>query len=115
MKIQRLISCLLVLAVATPGIAEDIDIGLKGKAYSARLVLGGLSITMVQRMSSDDHSLNLHPIEHRDSHTVESSRHESDDVGSRVAVYPAESVLCGIIEFACTAFGASVTMCRYRM
>lgn len=40
---QRLMTCLLVLAIAAPGMAEDLDIGLKGKDYSARVVLGGLS------------------------------------------------------------------------
>jgi len=32
----------MVLAIAMPGMATDIDIGLKGKQYSARAVLGGL-------------------------------------------------------------------------
>ena len=40
---RRLMTCLLVLAIAAPGIAEDLDIGLKGKDYSARVVLSGLS------------------------------------------------------------------------
>lgn len=40
---RRLVTSLLALAIAAPGIAEDTDIGLKGKGYSARVVLSGLS------------------------------------------------------------------------
>ena len=40
---RKLMTCLLTLAIAAPGIAEDIDIGLKGKLYSARVAVSGLS------------------------------------------------------------------------
>jgi glucose/arabinose dehydrogenase len=42
-KMRKLMTCLLVLAIAAPGSAEDTDIGLKGKGYSARVALSGLS------------------------------------------------------------------------
>lgn len=40
---RKLMTSLLVLAVAAPGIAEDVDLGFKGKKYSARVALSGLS------------------------------------------------------------------------
>jgi len=40
---RKLITCLSLLFVAAPAMAEDLDIGLKGKKLSARLVVGGLS------------------------------------------------------------------------
>lgn len=40
---RHLMTCLLALAIAGPAMAEDIDLGFKGKLYSARLVLGGLT------------------------------------------------------------------------
>lgn len=43
MNVRKIAAGLLLLAVATPGIAEDLDLGLKGKSYTARLVLDGLS------------------------------------------------------------------------
>ena len=43
MNVRKLAAGLLLMAVAAPGIAEDLDIGLKGKMYKARLVLDGLS------------------------------------------------------------------------
>ncbi|MFY9256376.1 MAG: hypothetical protein WAO83_23170 [Fuerstiella sp.] len=43
MNVRKLAAGLLLLAIAAPGMAEDLDLGLKGKMYKARLVLDGLS------------------------------------------------------------------------
>ena len=40
---RKLMTCALMLAIAAPAVAEDLDLGFKGKMYSARLVVGGLS------------------------------------------------------------------------
>ena len=43
MKMKSAFVSLLALSVTTTALAEDLDIGLKGKSMSARLVLGGLN------------------------------------------------------------------------
>lgn len=43
MNVRQFVAGLLVMASAAPGFAEDLDIGLKGKQYQARVVLSGLS------------------------------------------------------------------------
>ena len=43
MQMKTIFTGLLALAIAGPAVAQDLDIGLKGKQYKARLVLDGLS------------------------------------------------------------------------